>query len=67
MWNRAKAAPEYQFGWGRKDLVGSALSRILAWDFDRVVISHGDLIESNAKEILRLAWAKPLASSAKRT
>jgi hypothetical protein len=45
---------------GKKDDVARALSRILAWDFERVVIAHGDLIEHNAKEIVQAAWEKPL-------
>jgi len=60
MWNRAAPAPEYQMGWGAKKVVGAALARILAWDFERVVIAHGDLIEHDAKAILRSAWARPL-------
>jgi hypothetical protein len=60
MWNRAAPAPEYQLGWGAKKVVGAALSRILDWDFERVVIAHGDPIEHDAKKILRAAWARPL-------
>ena len=37
-----------------------ALERILAWDFDRVVIAHGDLIERDAKSVLRRAWRATL-------
>jgi len=62
MWNRAAPAPEYQLGWGAKKVVGAALSRILDWDFERVVIAHGDLIEHDAKEILCAAWARPLSA-----
>jgi len=60
MWNRAAPAPEYQLGWGAKKIVGAALSRILDWDFEHVVIAHGDLINHDAKTILRAAWARPL-------
>jgi len=42
--------------------VGAALSRILEWDFERVVIAHGDIIEHEAKAILRAAWARPLSA-----
>lgn len=61
MWNRPKAAPEYQVGWGNKKAAGKSLEEILAWDFSRVVLAHGDLIESDAKAILREAWKTPLA------
>ncbi len=40
------------------------LKRILGWDFERIVIAHGDLIEENAKEVAIRAWKKPLASAA---
>lgn len=60
MWNRPAPAPEYQLGWGRRDLVAAALARILEWDFDRVIISHGDLIDVDAKAVVERAWEKPL-------
>ena len=31
-----------------------------AGDFECVVIAHGDLIERDAKAIVRAAWARPL-------
>jgi hypothetical protein len=60
MWNRAKPAPEYQIGWGRREIVAKALRRILDWDFERVVIAHGDVIEHDAKDVVQKAWEKPL-------
>jgi hypothetical protein len=33
------------------------LHRILQWDFDRVIISHGDILESGGKEQLRKAFS----------
>ena len=29
-----------------RDLVGASLAQILAWDFDRIVVAHGDVLES---------------------
>jgi hypothetical protein len=60
MWNRARPAPEYQLGWGDRPRVAAALTKILAWDFERVIIAHGDLIEHDAKAVVREAWTKPL-------
>ncbi len=34
-----------------------SLERILAWDFDRVVIAHGDVLESGGKEAMRRGYA----------
>jgi len=61
MWNRPKPAPEYQMGWKDKTAAGQSLRRILAWDFERVILAHGDLIEDNAHQIVEMAWKKPLA------
>lgn len=33
------------------------IGRMLAWDFDRIVLSHGPLIESGGHEVLRSAYA----------
>ncbi|MEO8843757.1 MAG: DUF4336 domain-containing protein [Kofleriaceae bacterium] len=56
MWNRPSPAPEYRFAWGDKALVREGLERILAWDFERVILSHGDIIERDAKQVLARAW-----------
>lgn len=60
MWNKAKPAPEYQMGWKDKQAARISLEKILAWDFERIVLAHGDLITSDAKAIAREAWEKPL-------
>jgi hypothetical protein len=58
MWNRATPAPEYKMGWGDKALVRDAMQRIVAWDFDRVIVSHGDLITRDARDVVVRAWRK---------
>jgi uncharacterized protein DUF4336 len=60
MWNRPSPAPEYRFGWGDKARVRACMERILAWDFERVILSHGDLITRDAKAIVARAWRKIL-------
>jgi len=60
MWNRARPAPEYQLGWGDRPRVRRCLERILEWDFDRVLMAHGDLIETGGRAIVEEAWARPL-------
>jgi len=37
-----------------------SLERILAWDFDRVILSHGNLVETGGKEAFRQAFASVL-------
>ncbi len=60
MWKNPKPAPEYQFGWKDKTAARRSLKKILQWDFDKIILSHGDLIEENAKSIASKAWKKPL-------
>ena len=57
MWNHPAPAPEYRIaGWKDRAAARAALERVLGWDFERVVISHGELIEHDAKAIVRKAW-----------
>ena len=63
MWNNPKPAPEYQLGWKDKAAARQSLQRILEWDFDRIVLSHGDLIDKDAKAIARQAWKVPLSEA----
>jgi hypothetical protein len=60
MWNNPKPAPEYQLGWKDKTAARQSLERILEWDFKTIVLSHGDLIENDAKSLAREAWKVPL-------
>lgn len=60
MWNRPAPAPEYRFGWGDKKRVREGMERILAWDFDRVILSHGDLITHDARQTVARAWRQIL-------
>lgn len=34
----------------------TSLERILAWDFDRVVVAHGEVVESGGREALRAGY-----------
>jgi hypothetical protein len=38
-----------------------SLERILAWDFDRVIVAHGDVLETGGHEILRRGYSWLLA------
>lgn len=62
MWANPKPAPEYQFGWKNKKAARDSLNKILQWDFDKIIISHGDLIEENAKTIASRSWRRLLTS-----
>ncbi len=61
MWNKPKPAPEYQLGWKDRKAAKASLERILDWDFQRIIISHGDNIDTDANAAARRAWEKPLS------
>lgn len=54
-----------KFGWSRaekflfikdRDAFQRTMVRVMAWDFDRIVLSHGKLIASGGKERMRRAF-----------
>jgi hypothetical protein len=44
-----------------RDALRVAIERILEWDFDRIIVSHGDVLESNGRAVLREAFGWLLA------
>ena len=40
-----------------RGLARGSLDRVLSWDFDRVIVSHGDLLERGGRDALRKAVA----------
>lgn len=62
MWDNPKPAPEYRMGWRDKTAARKSLEKILEWDFDKIILAHGDLIEENARDIALEAWQSPLRS-----
>jgi len=52
--------------WLIRDRVAAraSLERILAWDFDRVVVAHGEVLESGGREALRAGYSWLLAPGA---
>lgn len=57
MWDNPRPAPEYRIGRKDRQALAKSLRRILAWDFQRIVLSHGDLIDRNARAVAAAAWA----------
>ena len=57
MWDHPRPAPEYRMGWSDRRAAANSLRRILAWDFQRIVLAHGDLIDRNAHEVAAAAWS----------
>ncbi len=60
MWNCPSPAPEYRIAWGDKARVRDCMNRILDWDFERVILSHGDVITRNARQVVARAWRQIL-------
>ena len=40
-----------------KSALRKSIDRILEWDFDRVIVTHGDVLESGGQDSLRLGYA----------
>ncbi len=40
----------------RRAQARSTVDKILSWDFDRLIVAHGDVVARGAKEIIRAAW-----------
>jgi hypothetical protein len=57
MWDNPGPAPEYLMGWSDRRAAARSLRRILAWDFQSIVLSHGDLIQSAARDVAINAWS----------
>ena len=56
MWGKPKPAPELRwFTWHRK-AAREALERMLSWEFDRIVLAHGEPILHEPKAAIRKAW-----------
>jgi hypothetical protein len=61
MWGRPRPAPELRWLTRDRQAARLALERILAWDFDRAVIAHGELLDRDPHESIREAWGWVLA------
>ncbi len=55
-WNRPSPAPEYGMGFRDRGLARRCLEHALGWDFERIVLSHGDLIERDGHAQAARAW-----------
>jgi hypothetical protein len=56
MWGRPRTAPELRLFTRDRKAARHALERLLAWDFDRAVIAHGELLDHEPKRAIREAW-----------
>jgi hypothetical protein len=51
--------PSPMFRWGLRSRQSSrqSLNDILAWDFDRIIVGHGEIVEAGGKDALNQAYA----------
>jgi glyoxylase-like metal-dependent hydrolase (beta-lactamase superfamily II) len=56
-YRRASPTPMFRFGFRDKAAARRSLDQILAWDFDRIVLGHGELVETGGRDALRNAYA----------
>jgi hypothetical protein len=41
----------------RRTRARETIDQILSWEFDRLSLAHGEIVERGAKEIVRNAWS----------
>jgi hypothetical protein len=56
MWGSPNPAPELRWFTRDRKATREALEKILAWDFDRIVLAHGELILREPRAAVRKAW-----------
>ncbi|MEO6774991.1 MAG: hypothetical protein ABI467_18645 [Kofleriaceae bacterium] len=61
MWGHPRPAPELRLFTLHQRAARDALEKLLAWDFDRAIVSHGELLEQDPKAAIREAWSWILA------
>ena len=56
MWGRPRPAPELRLFTRDRKAARLALERLLAWEFDRAIIAHGEMLDRDPKKAIREAW-----------
>ncbi len=57
MRKRTGPTPLFRRGIADKQAARESIDRILEWDFDRLIVGHGAIIESGGKEAFAEAWS----------
>lgn len=61
MYGRPRMPPDWQLTFTDHDACRASFERLLAWDFDRVILAHGALLQAGARDVFRRAYAWALA------
>ena len=64
---RPVASPEFRFYTTDADQLESSLAELWRWDFDRIVLSHGDPIEGNGRAVFEQVIEELLRSVRRRS
>jgi hypothetical protein len=57
IYKRPRPTPMFRWGLRNRTAARRSLDRILGWDFDRIIVGHGDLLETGGHSALRDAYA----------
>ena len=57
MYDRARLPPDWRWTFSRRAETRRSFERLLSWDYDRVILAHGQLIEAEAKDVFRRSYA----------
>lgn len=61
VYGRPRMPPDWQFTFNDRAARRASFERLLAWDFDRVILAHGALLEADAKRVFQREYAWALA------
>ena len=61
MYDRPRMPPDWQLSFRDRDARRASFTRLLSWDFDRVILAHGALLTAGAKAIFEREYAWALA------
>jgi hypothetical protein len=56
-YRRLTPTPMFRLGLRNKGATRRSLDRVLEWDFDRVIVGHGEVLETGGRDALREAYA----------
>ena len=57
MYDRPRLPPDWRWTFHRRAETRRSFERLLSWDYDRVILAHGRLIEAEAKDLFRCSYA----------
>ena len=56
LYKHLSAGPMIRYTVQDKNPAKLSMQKIMSWNFERIILAHGDIIENNAKEVLKKAY-----------